>query len=180
MMAASHRPTIQADLLPFIKTLIDITLMQKGPEHIPRSGLMLTMSITLWLLSALAAVALVDQMSESVFFVNVLSKMTGVACFAAIIVVTGKSSRLLQTTSAIIGIGAIVTFAFVAEYLLVTPLLGKPYAVLFGTLILLWSVPVKGNIIARAIESHWYIGLLLAVFVFCLQYIISQLVTAQA
>jgi hypothetical protein len=36
------------------------------------------------------------------------------------------------------------------------------------TLILLWSIPVEGHIIARAIDRHWYVGIgaALAVFVF--------------
>jgi len=179
-MAASRRPTSYADLLPLLKTLLDITLMRKGPEHIPRSGLMLAMASVLWLVSALAAVALVEQMSEAVFFSNLLNKLIGVTCFAAVVALSGRSSRMLQTISALIGIGAIVTFVFVAEYLILKPLLGPRTALTIGTLILLWSVPVKGNIIARAIDSHWYVGLVIAVLVFSLQYAISLLMAPQA
>ena len=46
--------------------------------------------------------------------------------------------------------------------MLVDPIAGEAYAALLGTLILLWSVPVKGHIIASAIETQWYIGTLIA------------------
>jgi hypothetical protein len=47
---------------------------------------------------------------------------------------------------------------------------------LVGTLILLWSVPVEGHIIARAIDRQWFVGLFMAVAVFILQlYLYSYL-----
>jgi hypothetical protein len=47
---------------------------------------------------------------------------------------------------------------------------------LIANLILLWSVPVEGHIIARATERHWYIGILVALAVFILQYLIYRVV----
>jgi hypothetical protein len=50
---------------------------------------------------------------------------------------------------------------------------------LVAWLILLWSVSIKGHIIASAIDRHWYIGLSIAVAVFVLQSIFVELVSSK-
>ena len=165
-------------LLPLLKTLLDITLLRKGPEIIPRSFVVLVMNVALWLFSALAALALIDRFDESDFFLGLFSGVIGLLCYAGIVVIDGKSERVLQTISAIIGCGALITLAFVAEYALLMPFVGDTSAGLIATVILFWSVPVEGHIIARAIDRHWYIGILLAVAVFSLQMVVNRLVTA--
>ena len=92
--------------------------------------------------------------------------------------INGKPSRLLQTISAIVGCGALISLAFVAEYILLLPFLGDVFTGLIANLLLLWSVPVEGHIIARAIDRHWYIGILIAVVVFVLQYLIYSVVAS--
>lgn len=136
------------------------------------------MTIALWLFSALAGLALIDRFSDTDFFLGVFSSIVGIACYAALVVLSGRSARLLQTVSAIVGCSALIFFAFVAEYVLFTPFLGPPTAGLVATLILFWSVPVEGHIISRAIDRHWYVGILIAVGVFCLQYLLNAALTA--
>ena len=165
-------------LLPFLKTLFDIVLLRKGPEHLPRSPVVLMMSIVLWLFSALFALALIERYDESDFFLGLFSGLVGIVCYAAIVVMSGQPARLLQTVSAIVGVGALITLAFVVEYSVLTPFLGDVSAGLIATLILFWSVPVEGHIIARAIDRHWYVGIVIAVGVFIFQYVINLLLTS--
>ena len=80
---------------------------------------------------------------------------------------------------AIIGCGAILTLVFVAAYALLKPFIGAGLMTLVAWLILLWSVSIKGHIIASAINRHWYIGLSIAVAVFVLQSIINVLVSSE-
>ncbi len=84
----------------------------------------------------------------------------------------------MQTVSAIGGCGAVISLAFVAVYVIFLPLLGEIPAAVAASLLLLWSVPVEGHIIARAIGRHWYIGLLLAIAVFALQYVVQSVLTS--
>ncbi len=165
-------------MLPLVRTLFDIALLRRGPEHLPRSGVLLGMTITLWLVSVLAALALIDRFDESDFFLSVFSGLIGVLCYAGIVFLHGFPARMLQTVAAIIGVGALITLIFVAEYVLLSPLLGEANAGLVATLILFWSVPVEGHILARAIDRHWYIGILLAIMVFILQYSLNLFVMA--
>lgn len=94
----------------------------------------------------------------------------GVAWYVLILLVTGHSRRMLQALTTIIGCGAILTMLIILESLLLRPMLGRDVANLLGLLIIFWSVPVEGHIIARAIDRHWYIGIAIAVVAFALQY----------
>ncbi len=164
--------------MPLIRTLFDIVLLRKGPDAVPHSGLLLLMVLGLWLFSSLAGLALIDRFDENDFFLGLFSGIVGVACYSVIVVLGGYSARLLQTITALIGCGAVIFLAFVAEYVLFRPFVGERFTGLIAYLILLWSVPVEGHIIARAINRHWYIGILIAIAVFALQYILYNLVAA--
>ena len=146
----------------------------------PRSGLLLLMVIGLWLFSSLAGLALIDRFDEDDFFLGLFSGIVGIAAYAAVVVLGGYPGRLLQTITTLIGCGALIFLAFVAEYVLFRPVVGERLTGLVANLILLWSVPVEGHIIARAINRHWYIGILIAIAVFALQYILYNLVAAQS
>lgn len=178
MIVAFAAAPVPVNLLPLLKTLFDITLLRKGPDAIPRSAIILAINVALWLFSALVALALIERFSETDFFLGIFSGIVGLACYAAIIVISGRSERLMQSIAAIVGCGALITLAFVAEYVVLTPLMGEGSAGLVATLILFWSVPVEGHIIARAVDRHWYLGILMAVAVFSLQYVVSALVLA--
>lgn len=164
-------------MLPLIRTLFDITLLRKGPEAIPRAWFLFVPIIGLWSFAVLSAVALIDQYDESSVALDTFGATIGVLCYAAVIVVSGRGKRMAQTIAAIIGCGALIFLAFVAEYALLDPLLGDRVSSLLANLILLWSVPVEGHIIARAIDRHWYIGILIAMGVFVLQLFAYSLMT---
>ena len=164
--------------MPLIRTLFDIVLLRRGPDAVPHSGLLFMMALGLWLFSSLAGLTLIDRFDEDDFFLGLFSGIAGVACYSVVVVLAGYSARLLQTITTLIGCGALIFRAFVAEYTLFNPLAGERVTGLVANLILLWSVPVEGHIIARAINRHWYIGILIAIAVFALQYLLYNLVAA--
>ena len=137
------------------------------------------MAIVFWFVSALTALALIDRFDESDFLLEIFSALVAVASYSAIVIVARRRPRLTQTISAIIGCGAILTLVFVAAYALLKPFIGAGLMTLVAWLILLWSVSVKGHIIASAINRHWYIGLSIAVAVFVLQSVINVLVSSE-
>jgi hypothetical protein len=172
----SPRPVLQS----LLKTLFDITLLRKGPEDLPGSFVSLAMIIVLWLFSGLAGVVLIERFSEADFVLGLFSGMVSILCFAAVVVLSGHPARLLQTISAIIGCGSLISIAVVAEYVLIKSFLGVQPAGIIATLIVFWSVPVKGHIIARAIERHWYLGIVIAIVVFGLQLVVVGAMGAEA
>ena len=71
--------------------------------------------------------------------------------------------------SAILGCGAMISFLFLASNVVLGYVAQETTVRLVGTLILLWSVPVEGHIIARAIDRQWFIGIIMAIAVFIFQ-----------
>jgi hypothetical protein len=159
-------------LLPLVKTLFDITLLRKGPDSIPASVMLLLLVVALWLFSSLTILSLIEQYEERDFIIGLYTALAGVVAYTAILVVAGHAARAMQTITAILGCGALISLACVAEYVLFTPFLGQPITGIVAQLILLWSVPVEGHIIARALDRHWYLGIVIAIVVFVLQYVI--------
>ena len=165
-------------MLPLVRTLFEIVLLRKGPDSIPRSAVLFSMILGLWLLSALVVLALIEQFDESDFLLSLFAGLVGVLCYAAVVVISRHSSRVLQTISAVLGCGALISLAFVAEFVLFTPFLGQSITGIVAQLILLWAVPVEGHIIARAIDRHWYVGILIAISVFVLQFVIYNVMSS--
>ena len=165
-------------LLPFLKILFDIALLRKGPQHIPRSMALLTLSIMLWLFAVLTQITLIAQIDEAHFGLEVFSALIGVTCYSMLVVGFGQAPRLTQTITALLGCGALLALVFAVTYVLLE-FIGSPILVLLlvGTLVL-WSIAIKGHIIATTINRHWYIGLAFAVGIFVLQHIAHQLITA--
>ena len=167
-----------AFLLPFLQTLVEIALLRKGPDAIPRSVIMLSMAIILWFFAALSALVLIDRFDEMSFVEEAFSVLVAVVCYATVVVAAGRAPRLLQTITAILGCGALLTLVFVAAYGVMQPFEPGGPTRLAAWLILLWSVSIKGHIIARAIDRHWYLGLAIAVAVFALQRVVNQLISS--
>ena len=180
MIVTSDNQSSGPVLQSLIKTLFDITLLRKGPEDLPGSFVLLAMIIILWLFSGLVGVVLIEAFSEADFLLGLFSGMIAVLCFASVVVLSGHSARLLQTISAIIGCGSLISIAVVAEYVLLKSFLGEQPAGIIATLIVFWSVPVKGHIIARAIDRHWYLGIAIAIAVFSLQLVVVGAMSAEA
>jgi hypothetical protein len=144
----------------FIKTLFEIVTIRKGPDAIPYSWVLLN--------TGFGGVAVA---------VSVASWALSLVCYAIAIVLAGYSHRLLQSLTAIIGCGAIIFFAQVAGLVTLSLFFGAALAQIIVYLLLFWSVHVKGHIISRTINREWYVGLIIAIAVFILQYAFSTTVS---
>ena len=76
--------------------------------------------------------------------------------------------------------GAVLSLLFIVGNVLLAPLLGASVTDLVVTLVLLWSIPVEGHIIARAIDRHWYVGIVAAMAVFVFQLFLYSLLNPAA
>ena len=166
----NYRPS--QPLLPLLRTLVDITLLRTGPESIPRSAILFALALGLWLFSSLTVLSLIEQYDEQDFIIGLYTALAGIVVYSALVVAAGHAARVLPTLTAILGCGALISLAFVVEFVLFMPFFGPTVTGIVAQLILLWSVPVEGHIIARALDRHWYIGIVIAIGVFVLQYVI--------
>jgi hypothetical protein len=153
-------------------------LLRKGPEHVPGSWLVLLLAVGLMVLSVFCANVLIPSTGNQDYFVIYASSSVGLLIYSGVLFVTGYGRRLLPVLSAIIACGSILTLLFVAEYVLLQPFLGVRIASILATLIIFWSVPVEGHIIARAIQQHWFAGIAIAMVVFIMQVAFQQMLSA--
>jgi len=129
-------------------------------------------------LSVFCANVLIPSTGTQDYFVIYASSSVGLLIYSGVLFVTGYGRRLLPVLSAIIACGSILTLLFVAEYVLLQPFLGVRIASILATLIIFWSVPVEGHIIARAIQQHWFAGIAIAMVVFIMQVAFQQMLSA--
>ena len=129
-------------------------------------------------LSVFCANVLIPSTGKKDYFVIYASSTIGLLIYSGVLFVTGYGKRLLPVLSAIIACGSILTLLFVAEYVLLQPFLGVRIASILATLIIFWSVPVEGHIIARAIQQHWFAGIAIAMVVFIMQVAFQQMLSA--
>ena len=166
-------------MLPLIKTCFRIVLLREGPESIPRSWLLAVLAGGLLLYSELAAVALIPQLDEQGVFVSLLIVGAALACYASLLIVAGYGARVLPTLTAMLGAWGVIQVAMVVEILVMMPILGNDPTLIIAQLMLYWSVPVEGHIIARALGRHWYVGIVIAIGVFALKHILYFAVTGR-
>jgi hypothetical protein len=173
-------------MLALLRTLFDIVRLRKGPDAIPYSWLVCFFALLLWLFAGLSTTVATPGMSDQDFLYGTFTGVVGLAVYAAIVVTSGHTPRLLQTVTAILGSGAIISFMFLGASTLLPPLfaalpfLGQSAVNIVVTLVLLWSIPVEGHIIARAIDRHWYLGIAVAMAVFIFQLYLYSAVNPNA
>lgn len=158
-----------ADMLALIKTWFDIIRLQKGPDAIPRSPVVFALAIAMWLGAGITLVLVFEEFDAKDFIVGVLTSAIGWLCYAAILHSFDKAARLLQTLTSIIGCGALLTLAFAASSFVLAPFLGAGMTGSIAFIILLWTVPVEGHIVSRAIDRRFFLG-----FIFALAILIFQ------
>ena len=159
-------------MFALIRTLFDIVRLRKGPDAIPHSAFLFVGIAAMWLLSGAAMTLFTAELEQKDFIIGTLTGIAGLLCYTAIVVFSGKRARLMQALTALLGCGALLSLVFVAGNIFLTPFLSENIANLIMTLILLWTVPVEGHIIARTIDRHWYVGVVLAMAVFVFQLIL--------
>ena len=167
-------------MLALFQTLFGIIRLRNGPDAIPYSWALCLIALTLWLFAGLAMTLMIEGMDDQDFLVGTFTGVAGLACYAAIVVSSGYTPRLLQTVTAILGCGALLSILFIAGRVFLTPLFGENMTNMAVTLILLWSIPVEGHILSRAINRQWYIGIIVAMAVFIFQLYLYSLLNPRA
>lgn len=152
----------------------DIVRLKKGPDAVPYSWFLALASLSAWMLSMLVTTVLNKDLDDADFLPGVFVGVVGLACYAAVVISAGRAPRLLQTLTAVLGCGAMLNFLYLVGRVLLSPILGAGIAGLVAWLIVAWSIPVHGHIIARAIERHWYFGIAVALAVFCVKLVLFE------
>ncbi len=157
------------DVQQLVRTLIDIIFLRKGPESIPYSSVLAAFIAAFWLAASYLVHVVFQNTETGSFARSLLVSAIAIAAYAAVLTLMKKSNRMLQTFTAILGCGAVIGLVAAFGFVFLTGLLGQAWAAFATLLILIWSVPVEGHIIARAIDRHLAEGIVIAAAVFALQ-----------
>jgi len=135
-------------------------------------------AVGLFAIAMFVTAAIVDSSDRDGTFESVTVSVAGYGLYYIVLLATGFPHRFRPTVSCIMACGSILTVLMVVTFLALDPLVGPAPAAIVAWLVLLWSVPVKGHIIARAIERHWYTGIAIALTIFIMQRFAYEAVTA--
>jgi hypothetical protein len=156
-------------VLKLFKTYIDMLALRSGPDEIPHSWIVFFFAVGMLLFSSFCASLLIDGDRNQDYVLTYAGYLLALAFYSAVLIINGFMHRMLQTLSALVVCGALITLLYVAEFVIFRALFGNEFAGLVGLLIILWSVPVEGHIIARAINRHWFVGITIAIVALLLQ-----------
>ncbi|HJP04829.1 MAG: hypothetical protein CL799_01815 [Chromatiales bacterium] len=154
-----------------------IALLRQGPEDLPDSQFLFAFAALLYIgVDMLVIVALYPAQSYvQLLLADVL--LLG-AWATGLLAVFSLLSRARRTLTALLGAGALLQ-VLVLPLSLLPALLPQVIRILLLVLVLLWSVAVYGNILARALSRSFGIGIAFAVVYFILSYeMVGQLIPA--
>jgi hypothetical protein len=152
-------------VLTLFKTLIEIILLRKGPNHIPHSTLLLLVVAGIWLFVGIAAVMVIETYKSSSLLIDLVLAIAGLGFYALLVNSFGHRSRLVRCFTALLGCSIVFSVVIYAGRLVLPLWITPGETELAVQLIWLWSIPVEGHIIARTIDRQWVIGFLIALAV---------------
>lgn len=148
-------------MFELITQLFDITLFKKGPQDLPSSAFLLSMLAVDDL-----AVGFLMASIQTDWFDALLQAFVGVVLLmgfsALMLYASGKRARFYQTTSALLGVDALI--GFIALPGIATMMTGKGVLLAFIVTVglMIWHGAVIGHIIRNALEQTLLFSLGLA------------------
>jgi hypothetical protein len=151
------------------KAFIDVFLLRRGPDDLPKSSLLLAMAIGLAIVVNFLFYAVVESELETDLFLELATELVKIASYVIILLVFGLFSRIMQTMTAIIACNAILGLVLTVILMLSQPFQNMELDAAFAWLITFWLILVEGHIISRAVQLHRDTGIAIAVVIFILQ-----------
>jgi len=148
-------------MFELITQLFDIALFKKGPQDLPPSAALL------WLLAVVdLAVGFLMASIQTHWFEALLQAVIGVVLlvgFSGLMLYTArKRARFYQTTSALLGVDALIGFIALPGIATMTTGKGVLLAFIVTVGLMIWHGAVIGHIIRNALEQTLMFGLGLA------------------
>lgn len=162
-----------ASMIELFRAFMRIATLKMGPEDLPASPFLLGLATVFYLAPGAASLALYDIDTGEALLQLVVDLGLTVVFFGAVVVLYGKRPRLLQTMTALLGTGALLSFAalpFTAwmRLLEITDRSGIGAPAIGIYFVVLWSITVTGHIVHRALGIPFVGGLIIAVVYFLL------------
>lgn len=160
-------------MLAFVKTWMDVIALRKGPDATPASWVSVAIAALLYAVGLFVQLTLYD-IPDGLLGSALLGYGLALGVYALVCVAHGFSARLLQMLATVVACGSLLMLCSAAVALVVIPFGGVRAATIAAQLVLYWSIPVEGHIVARTVEKSWMFGIVVAVFVFLISYAIQS------
>ena len=152
------------------KAFVDVFLLRRGPEDIPKSSILLAMSIGASIVVNFLFYAVVDSEYQIDLFLEFATELVKIASYVAVLLLFGLVSRIMQTITTIIACNAILALLLTVMMVVSQMFTNSGLdAAFLSAPIAFWLILVEGHIISRAIQLHWATGIAIAVVIFVLQ-----------
>ena len=160
-------------MIELFRAFLRIAVLRLGPEDLPDSRFLLGLATLGYLATGAVSVSLyADDAAEALQQLAVDLGLT-VAFFCGILVLYGKRPRLLQTMTALLGTGALLSLAALpfTVWLRLLELTGRSGVAIPAVgiyFVVLWSISVTGHIVHRALDIPFVGGVIIGVVYFVL------------
>lgn len=152
-----------------LKAFIDVFLLRKGPDDLPKSSLLLAVAIGMSIVVNFLFYAIIESELPTNLFLEFATELVKITSYLLILVVFGLVSRIMQTMTAIIACNAILGLLLTVILMVSQQFLNKELDAAFAWFITCWLILVEGHIISRAAKLHRVTGIAIAVVIFILQ-----------
>ena len=154
-----------------IRAFLDIARWRKGPEDLPASGFLLTVTLGGYILASIVTVLFYARGVADLLAQVTLDIALMFGFFGLLLVFYKKTQRFEQTMTALLGTGIVLTviaLPLIAWLRVESAETTTSIPALLMFLVVLWSISITGHIMRRALEIPFAGGVLMAVGYFLL------------
>ena len=161
-----------------LNAFVDICLLRTGPQQLPSSVFLLSLTVLLGLMTGTLAVVESFGSLEVAAGAQLMDLMLLLSLLWIGLRLTGKGGRFFQTGAALCGSGTLINLVAMPLQLVVSGdpagSLIKELGVLVYLFLIIWALVVAGHILRHAFEIRLVGGVLLAIGYFLLVNLLVQ------
>ena len=153
-------------MFALVKAFFEITIHERGPEHVPASWFLFYVVLASDLMISLCTMFVTSTMSiQGITLIGLSAVLTG-AFIWMVLSFAGKQARFLQTATAFFGVDAILTVIATPILLWLGPGTGNDLPIVPSVLfvvVFIWAIDVFAFILSRSLGISYVLALLLVV-----------------
>jgi hypothetical protein len=146
------------------RAYLDVALGRRGPQDIPASHPLLVGTFAAYFVLTVALARVAESWSTA-FRAAVVDAAVLTAFVAAVLWLRSRTSRWLQTLTALTGVGVLFTAAAIPPFMAIEHLGGSPVAAVASVMTLVlfvWNLLAGGHILRHALSVPFPAGVMVA------------------
>ena len=153
-----------------LRVFADIAFFRRGPEDLPASPFLFAFSLLLYTTGTIATSSIYAADAWQIFLEALADVAMMLLWYGSLLVIYRRRARLQQTLTALFGTGALLYLVAFSVMNWMKHLLdaqsGAQLPTLLMIAILVWSIAVAGQIVHRALDIRFGLGILIGICYF--------------